>query len=174
MDLLKETGMTASKLVRAPIEQNHKLGEIHRDKAVDREMYQRLVGKLIYLAHTRSDIVYSVSVISQFMYDPRGVHLQVVYRVLHYLKAYSVKGILFKKGPEIDLAVYTDADFAGSPVDRRSISRYCTFLKGNLICWKSKKQSVVARSSAEAEFKAMTTGACELLWVKIILEDLRI
>ena len=94
--------------------------------------------------------------------------------MLHYLKAHPGKGILFKKGPEIDLAVYTDADFAGSPVDRRSTSGYCTFLGGNLISWRSKKQSVVARSSAEAEFRAMAAGVCELLWVKIILEDLRI
>ncbi|XP_071919974.1 uncharacterized protein [Coffea arabica] len=134
VDKNKETGMTASKPVGTPIEQNHKLGKAHEDKVVDREMYQRLIGKLIYLAHSKPDIVYSVNVISQFMHDPKEVHLQAVYRVLHYLKVHQVKGILFKKGPEIDLTVYIDADFAGSPVDRRSISRYCTFLGGNLIC----------------------------------------
>ena len=67
-----------------------------------------------------------------------------------------------------------DADYAGSPIDRRSTSRYCTFLGGNLVTWKSKKQNVVARSSAEAEFRAMAQGVCELLWLKIILEDLKI
>lgn len=65
-------------------------------------------------------------------------------------------------------------DHAGSVVNRRSTSGYCTFLGGNLVTWRSKKQNVVARSSAEAEFRAMAQGICELLWLKIILEDLKI
>ena len=137
-------------------------------------MYQRLVGKLIYLAHTRPDIAYSVSVISQFMHDPREAHLQAVYRVLHYLKANPGKGILFRRDAALALECYTDADYAGSPIDRRSTSGYCTFLGGNVVTWRSKKQNVVARSSAEAEFRAMAQGICELLWLKVILEDLRI
>ena len=99
---------------------------------MDRKMYQWLVGRLIYLAHTRLDITFSVSVISQSMHDPREIHLQAVYRVLHYLKAHLGKGILFKKTSDIALAIYTDADFVGSPLDRRSTTSYCTFLKGNL------------------------------------------
>ena len=69
---------------------------------------------------------------------------------------------------------YTDADYAGSAIDRRSTTEYCTFLGGNLVTWRSKKQNVVARSSIEAEFRAMAQGICELLWLKIILEDLKI
>ena len=137
-------------------------------------MYQRLVGKLIYLAHTRPDIAYSVSVISQFMHDPREAQLQVVYRVLHYLKANPGKGILFRRDAALALECYTDADYASSPIDRRSTSGYCTFLGGNVVTWRSKKQNVMARSSAEAEFRAMAQGICELLWLKVILEDLRI
>ena len=71
------------------------------------------------------------------------------------------------------MTIYTDADFVGSPLDRRSTIDYCTFLRGNLVSW-SKKQNVVARSSVEAEFRAMAAGVCELLWVKIILEDLKV
>ena len=72
------------------------------------------------------------------------------------------------------LEAYTDADYAGSLIDRRSTTGYCTFLGGNLVTWRSKKQNVVARSSAEAEFRAMAQGVCELLWLKIILRDMRI
>ena len=125
--------MMAGKPVAIPIEQNHKLSEALGDKAVDRAMYQRLVGKFIYLAHTQPDIAYLVSVISQFMHDPREVHLQAAYRVLHYIKAHPGKGILFKKTSDVNLAVYTDADFAGSPMDKRSTVGYCAFLRGNLI-----------------------------------------
>lgn len=72
------------------------------------------------------------------------------------------------------LVAYTDADYAGSLVDRRSISSYCTLLGGNLVTWRNKKQNVVARWSVESEFRSMAMGTCELLWLKIILDDLKI
>ncbi|XP_020580984.1 uncharacterized protein LOC110025061 [Phalaenopsis equestris] len=101
-------------------------------------------------------------------------HLQTAYRVLHYLKGNSEKGILFKRNDTLTLKAYTDADYAGSIVDRRSTTRYCTFLGGNLVTWRSKKQNVVTWSSAESEFRAIAQGLCELLWLRIILDDLRI
>ena len=82
-DLLKETGKLGCKPVATPMEPNQKLGDGKEEPAVNKEMYQRLVGKLIYLAHTRPDIAYSVSMISQFMHDPRESHLQAVHRMLH-------------------------------------------------------------------------------------------
>ncbi|RVW28025.1 Retrovirus-related Pol polyprotein from transposon RE1 [Vitis vinifera] len=132
---------------------NHKLGEAKEEPMVDKRMYQRLVGRLIYLAHTRQT-------------SPT--------RVLHYLKGNPGKGILFKKNNTLALEAYTDVDYAGSLVDRRSTTGYCTFLGGNLVTWRSKKQNVVARSSAESEFRTIAQGLCELLWLKIILDDLRI
>ena len=67
-----------------------------------------------------------------------------------------------------------DTDYAGFQADRRSTSGYCTFLGGNLVIWRSKKQNIVARSSAEAEFIAITHEICKLLWLKFILDDLKI
>ena len=97
-----------------------------------------------------------------------------MYRLLRYLKSTPGKGILYKNHGTLNLECYTDADYAGALTDRRSTSGYCTLLGGNLVTWRSKKQSVVSRSSAEAEFRSMALGICELLWMKIILEDLRI
>ncbi|RVW33059.1 SART-1 family protein DOT2 [Vitis vinifera] len=102
------------KPVSIPKDPNHKLGEAKEEPMVDKRMYQRLVGRLIYLAHTRPDIAYSVSVISQFMHDPREPHLQTAYKVLHYLKGNPGKGILFKKNNTLALEAYTDADCVGS------------------------------------------------------------
>ncbi|RVW50362.1 Retrovirus-related Pol polyprotein from transposon RE1 [Vitis vinifera] len=173
-DLLAKTRKIGRKLVSTPIDPNHKLGKTKEESVVDKIMYQRLVSRLIYLAHTRPDIAYSMSVINQFMHDPREPHLQAAYRVPHYLKGNPGKGILFKKNNTLALEAYTDADYAGSLVDRRSTTGYYTFLGGNLVTWRNKKQNVVARSSAESEFRVIAQGLCELLWLKIILDDLRI
>ncbi|KAL0386245.1 UNVERIFIED_CONTAM: Retrovirus-related Pol polyprotein from transposon TNT 1-94 [Sesamum radiatum] len=119
-------------------------------------------------------IAYAISIVSQFTHDPKERHLQAVHRILRYLKATPRRGILFKKGKELALEAYTDADYAGSIIDGRPTSGYCTFLGGNLVTWRSKKQPVVAQSSAEAEFRAMVHEICELLWLKIILDDIRV
>jgi len=157
-----------------PIEQNHRIVNDEENPKVEKTQYQRLVGKLIYLSHTRPDIAYAVNLVSQFMHDPRERHLQAVDKIIQYLKASPGKGLLLKKGENLSMKVYTDADYAGLIVDRRSTTGYCMFLGGNLVTWRSKKQNVVARSTAEAEFRAMAQGVCELLWMKIILDDLKI
>ncbi|RDX67605.1 hypothetical protein CR513_53499, partial [Mucuna pruriens] len=160
LDLLKETRKLGWKISRVPIEQNHRIG-CEESPIIEKFQYQRLVGKSIYLSHTMPDIAYVVSVVSQFMHDPRERHLQAVERIL-------------QKEGTLSMKIYTDANYAGSVVDRRSTLGYCMFLGGNLVTWRSKKQNVVARSSAEAEFQAMAQGICEGFWMKIILDDLKV
>ena len=173
LDLLKETGMSGCKPSNTPIEVNTKLGEVKDGVPVDTGRYPRLVGRLIYLSHTRPDIAFAVSMVSQFMHSPYEKHLEAVYRILRYLKGTPGKGLLFKKNEKRGIEVYTDADWVGSITDRRSTSGYCTFLWGNLVTWRSKKQNVVARSSAEAEYRSMAQGVCEILWLKRVLEELK-
>ncbi|RVX23324.1 Retrovirus-related Pol polyprotein from transposon TNT 1-94 [Vitis vinifera] len=92
--------------------------------------------------------------VSQYMHNPGEQHMNAVMRILRYLKNAPGKGILFAKNVNHQsIEVYTDADWAGAVDDRRSTSGYFTFVGGNLATWKSKKQNVVARSSAEAEFR---------------------
>ena len=98
-----------------------------------------MVGKLIYLAYTRLDIAYLVSMISQFMHDLRETHLQAAYCVLHYLKGSPGKGVLFERNNALTLEAYRGANYADSSVDRKSMFGYCTFLGGNLVTWRSKK-----------------------------------
>ncbi|KAH9769755.1 reverse transcriptase Ty1/copia-type domain-containing protein [Citrus sinensis] len=173
LDLLKETGMSGCKPADTPIEANVKLGEVKGGVHVNAGRYQRLVGKLIYLSHTRPDIAFAVSMVSQFMHSNCEEHFEAVFRILRYLKATPGKGLFFGKNQQRGIEVYTDADWAGSITDRRSTSGYCTFIWGNLVTWRSKKQSVVARSSAEAEFRSMAQGVCEVLWLKRVLEELK-
>ena len=91
IDLLAETWKIGCKSVSTPMDPNHKLGEVKKEPVVDKRMYQRLVGRFIYLAHARPNIPYSISVINQFMHDPRETHLQAAYKVLHYLKGNPMK-----------------------------------------------------------------------------------
>ncbi|CAL2259698.1 unnamed protein product [Prunus armeniaca] len=135
LDLLTDTGMLDCKPVDTPIVQNHHLGEYPNQVPTNKERYQRLMGRLIYLSHTRPNIAYAVSVVSQFMHSP-------------------------------------NADWAGNVTDRKSTSGYFTFVGGNLVTWRSKKQNVVALSSAEAELRGMTKGICELLWLRKLLTEL--
>ncbi|TYK19609.1 Cysteine-rich RLK (receptor-like protein kinase) 8 [Cucumis melo var. makuwa] len=172
LDLLTETGMLGCRPADTPIEFNCKLGNSDDQVPVDKEQYQRLVGKLIYLSHTRPDISFAVSVVSQFMQAPYEKHMEAVNRILRYLKNTPGKGLMFRKTNRKTIEAYTDSDWAGSVIDRKSTSGYCTFVWGNLVTWRSKKQSVVARSSAEAEYRAMSLGICEEIWLQKVLSDL--
>ncbi|RVW36604.1 Retrovirus-related Pol polyprotein from transposon TNT 1-94 [Vitis vinifera] len=173
LDLLQETGMSGCQPVNTPIEEGLKLCVEPNQVSTDKGRYQRLVGRLMYLAHTRPDLAYALSVVSQYMHNRGEQHMNAVMRILRYLKNAPRKGILFAKNIDHQsIEVYTDADWAGAVDDRRSTSGYFTFVGGNLVTWKSKKQNVVARSSAEAEFRGMALGLCEALWLRLLLQDL--
>ena len=113
-----------------------------------------------------------MSVLSQFMYAPYEKHMEAVHRILRYLKSAPGKGLMLYKNGHLEVKGYTDVDWVRSVIDRRSTSEYCTFVGRNLIIWHSKKQSIVAKSNAEAEFKTMAHGICEMLWLKAILKEL--
>ncbi|CAN6696244.1 unnamed protein product [Malus baccata var. baccata] len=170
-DLLKETNLLDCKPATSPIDSKLKL-TMDGEALHNVSYYQRLVGKLIYLTITRPDITYAVGIVSQFMHSPTVDHLNIVKRILRYLKGSIGRGILMQNNQSTSISGYTDADSAGNAIDRRSTTGYCTFVGGNIVTWKSKKQQVIARSSAEAEYRAMAATACELIWLKGLLSDL--
>lgn len=174
LDLLKETGMLGCKPATTPTDPVNKINVEESEQLTDKGRYQRLVGKLIYLSHTRPDISFAVGMVSRFMNKPTKRHLDAVYRILQYLKKSPGVGLFFKKSSARELSVFTDADWAGSLTDRRSTSGYCSFIWGNIVTWRSKKQSVVARSSAEAELRAMCNGICDGIWLLRMLKELKI
>ena len=173
MDILEEIGMLNAKPVDTPMDPNTKLLPNQGEPLSDPGRYRRLVGKLNYLTVTRPDISFAVSVVSQFLNSPCEEHWNAVIRILKYVKGAPGKGLVYENKGHTQIVGYSDVDWAGSPTDRRSTSGYCVFIGGNLISWKSKKQNVVARSSAEAEYRAMASATCELIWLKQLLKELR-
>jgi len=161
-----------SKSVDTPMDPNTKLLPNQGKSRSDPEQYRRLVGKLNYLTVTRPDISFAVSVVRQFLNSPCEDHWNAVISILKYIKGSPGKGLLCGCNNNTRVVCYSDADWAGSPSDRRSTFGYCVSIGGNLISWKSKKQSVVARSSAEAEYRAMASATCELVWLKQLLKEL--
>ncbi|RVW61826.1 Retrovirus-related Pol polyprotein from transposon RE2 [Vitis vinifera] len=165
--------MLDCKPIDTPMDPNVKLIPGQGEPLGDPRRYRRLVGKLNYLTITRPDISFPVSVVSQFLQSPCDSHWDVVIHILRFIKNTPGQGVLYENRSHTQVVGYTDADWVGSPTDRRSTSGYCVFIRGNLISWKSKKQDVVVRSSAEVEYRAMALTTCELIWLKHLLRELR-
>ena len=126
-DLLKETGMSRCRPTDNPFDPNQKLGDDKEGDMVNTTRYQKLVGKLIYLSHTRPNIAFVVSLVSQFMHSPYKKNLEAIYRIFRYLKGTLGKGLLFQKTTQQNIA-YVDTDWVGSAIDRRPTSGYCTYI----------------------------------------------
>ncbi|GJY23508.1 ribonuclease H-like domain-containing protein [Tanacetum coccineum] len=156
-----EYGLPACKPYKTPIESKLVVTDkpLHKkDKILSNiTEYQKLLGKLIYLTHTRPDISYSVHCLSQFMHSPLQSHQKLAFRVLKYLKGAPRKRIHITKGANLNLKAYVDSDWAKCKATIRSVTGFSIFMGNSLVSWKSKKQTVVARSSAEAEYRALAS-----------------
>ncbi|KAL0358649.1 UNVERIFIED_CONTAM: ABC transporter G family member 28 [Sesamum angustifolium] len=141
---------------------------------IDPEPYRRLVGRLLYLSFTRPDISFGAQQLSQFVHAPCTIHMEAALHLVRYLKGCPERGLFFPASTPFTLTAYCDADWASCVDSRRSLTGYCIFLGAALISWKTKKQTTVARSTAEAEYRSLGTTVCELQWVTYLLSDLSI
>jgi len=133
--------------------------------SMDASEYCSIVGSLYYLSLTRPDITFTVNKLSQFMHKPTQLHWQAVKHLLRYLKGTIYHGLSLTRNTSTTLSAFSDSDWAGNSDDRTSTTAYILFLGGNVVFWASRKQHSVARSSTEAEYRAVAATAAELSWV---------
>ncbi|XP_019255434.1 PREDICTED: uncharacterized protein LOC109234046 [Nicotiana attenuata] len=171
-DLLKEYNCLDVAPVISPLELNHKLHVNVGDLLPQPDKFRSLVGKLLFLTHTRPDICFGVQHLSQFLKAPRVPHMHAALHMLRYLKGTLDLGLFYSSSRNFSVQAYSDNDWAACPDTRRSVTGFCIFLGDSLIGWKSKKQLVVSLSSAEAEYRALRKVVVELTWLSRLLHDI--
>eukprot|EP00253_Pinus_taeda_P015362 PITA_15362 len=170
--VLSRFNMEECKAAITPTVMGLKLSREDSSKDFDPSLYKSIVGSLMYLTETRPDIMYAVSLISRFMERPKEAHWQAAKRILRYVKGTKMFGILYNVSEHSDLVGYTDSDWAGSVDDRKSTSGYVFHMGSGAISLASKKQSIVALSTTEAEYVAATAAACQAVWIRRMLRSL--
>ncbi|XP_070015481.1 uncharacterized mitochondrial protein AtMg00810-like [Nicotiana sylvestris] len=170
-ELLAKTGMALAKPISTPLAQKHGLQEAV-DDPVDASLYNSVVGSLQYLTLTRLDIAHAVNLARQFMQSPNNTHYQVVKRILRYVKGTTEYGLRILSQSPFRLYGFSDADWEECPMTRRSTTGYNVYLGANCISWTSKKQHIVARFSAKAEYRALASTTAEMTWITYILNDI--
>ena len=126
----------------------------------------------MYLVNTRPDICYAVHTLNQFMVEPRRAHWPTTKHVLRYLQGTCELGLKYTSGNDIRLSGFTNADWARSPVDRKSIHRYFFNVGSRMTSWCNRKHKFVALSSAWAEYMAASTTSCKAIWLRKLLVNL--
>ncbi|CAH9102929.1 unnamed protein product [Cuscuta europaea] len=171
LDMLKIFHIGGKSSMPTPMSPNNKLDSDPSGKPVDPTNYRAIIGSLLYLTSSRPDIVFSTCLCARFQANPKESHLTAVRRILRYLKGTVNLGLWYPKHSGFDLVGYSDADFAGCTMDRRSTSGGAQFLGKKLVCWSSKKQNCVSTSTAEAEYVTAASCCSQILWMKTQLKD---
>jgi hypothetical protein len=164
--------MLECKSMNTPMETKLKLMVDTSSELIDVMMYRRIIGSLMNLTNTRPDICFDVNILSQFLVEPRRVHLVATKHVMRYLKGTLDFGLSYNGDHDFNMSGYTDSDWAGSVLDRKSTSGCCFSMGSAMILWQSRKQSSIALSMIEAEYIDACSVSCETIWLRKLLTGL--
>ncbi|GKD32785.1 putative ribonuclease H-like domain-containing protein, partial [Tanacetum coccineum] len=153
-DILKKFDFSSVKTTSTPIETNKALLKNEEAEDVDVHLYRSMIGSLMYLTASKSDIMFVVYACARFQVTPKVSHLYAVKRIFRYLKGQPKLGLWYPRDSPFDLEAFSDSDYAGASLDRKSTTGGCQFLGKRLISWQCKKQTVVANSTTKAEYVA--------------------
>ncbi|GJU07931.1 putative ribonuclease H-like domain-containing protein [Tanacetum coccineum] len=170
-EILKKFGFSDVKTASTPMETHKPLLKDADGEDVDEHLYRSMIGSLMYLTSSRPDIMFAVCACARFQVNPKSSHLHAVKRIFRYLKGQPKLGLWYPKDSPFDLVAYTDSDYAGASLDRKSTTGGCQFLGCRLISWQCKKQTVVANSTTEAEYVAASSCCGQVLWIQNQLLD---
>ena len=171
-EILKEFGMAECKPTSAPLPEGLILTSDMNSLSVDPTHYCRLIGKLLFLSVTRPDIIYAVSRLSSYMAQPQTTYLDATKHLLRYLQGTMEYGILYRSGAPTSITGFTDADWGSCTRTRRSMGAYVFMLAGGSITWQCKRQLIVSRSSTKSEYRALSDGTQEVVWLHRLLAEL--
>jgi hypothetical protein len=171
-DILERARMLNCSHAATPVDKNAKLSATAGSPATDASQYRSIVGGLQYLTLTRPELQYAVQQVCLYMHAPRDAHWTTVKRILRYIRGSMDLGLTISASPSVDIVAYSDADWAGCPDTRCSTSGYCVYLGSSLISWSSKRQPIISRSSAEAEYRAVANAVAECTWLHHLLSEL--
>ncbi|GJZ01356.1 putative reverse transcriptase, RNA-dependent DNA polymerase [Tanacetum coccineum] len=136
------------------------------DKIVYKETQGSMIGSLMYLTASRPDIMFAVCACARFQVTPKTSHFNAVKRIFRYLKGQPKLGLWYPRDSPFDLEAFSDSDYAGASLDRKSTTGGCQFLGKRLISWQCKKQTIVANSTTEAEYVAAANCCGQVLWIQ--------
>ncbi|GJV90128.1 putative ribonuclease H-like domain-containing protein [Tanacetum coccineum] len=161
-DILKKFDFVTVKTASTPIETNKALLKDEEAEDVDVHLYRSMIGSLMYLTASRPDIIFAICTCARFQVTPKVSHLHAVKRIFRYLKGQPKLGLWYPMDSPFDLEAFSDSDYAGASLDRKSTTGGCQFLGKRLISWQCKKQTIVANSTTEAE-----SNCCgQVLWIQ--------
>ena len=163
--------LTDCSSAKTPMATATKLEVNTKEPKVDISNYRGMVGSLLYLTASRPDIMFATCLCARFQADPRESHLIAIKRIFRYLKGTPNLGIWYPRESRFDLIGYSDADYAGCRIDRKSTTGTYQFLENKLVSWFSKKQHSVSTSTAEAEYIAAGSCCAQILWMRNQLVD---
>lgn len=168
----KKFNMEDCKPVCTPVECGIKLSKNDEGEKVNPTLFKSLVGSLRYLTCTRPDILFGVGLISRYMETPTMTYMKTAKRILRYIKGTLDYGLVYSSSNEFKLVGYSDSDWGGDSDDRKSTTGYVFYLGDTAFTWSSKKQSVVALSTCEAEYVTATSSVCHAIWLRNLLKTL--